>query len=121
MSEEQQAQAALEIIDRQLKGLDATVRWSRASGDVRVGWERLNSWENRTVRLVSERVNPAEGEKLRIPHPFDLTRGAIESREDFSERQLLKDLTDQVAEYVTILEALKEQLEKHPEQILNVE
>ena len=119
MSEKEKTSAALEMIDRQLKALDATVRWSRASGDVRVGWERLNTWETRTIRLVSEHVNPEEGNKLKIPHPHDLSRGPLEAGAVFSERQLMRHLTDHSSEYARILTAIKAELEERPEETLN--
>ena len=121
MSPDERAQKAIEIIERQLKALDATVKWSRASGDTRVGWERLNSWRNRTIKLVSQNVGAAQGERLKISHSGDLSRGSkgatTPEGETFSERQLLNDLVNQAQEYKRILVPLRQDLEAHPERI----
>lgn len=100
-------QAAIKMIQIQLKELADIV--SRVSEDVDSTEARLGRWKSRTVKLLSDKVNPEEGTKLqKITRPF-------------VSRDHARDVLYDANQYRTFLLPLKEELEKHPEGIMATE
>ena len=103
-------QEAISILDQQGSELMQIAKDAMSSRDPRLGFERLQRWRERTVRLVAEKVHPNEGQKL-------------QKKETFSIRTYgdpLDNLVDAVSVYTGYLGSLREELEKHPEDVLNV-
>ena len=101
---------AIKIVSKQLEELVGISKDAVSSGDARLGFERLNRWKVRTVRLVSENIHPNEGQKL-------------QKKETFSFRTYgnpLENLFEVVNIYLGFLGSLREELERHPEDVLDV-
>ena len=101
---------ALDIVIQQLAELNDIAKNAKSSGDIRLGFERLLRWKARTVRLLSENIHPDEGQKL-------------QKKETYSFRTYgdpLENLLEAVHIYSGFLGSLREELEKHPENILDV-
>jgi len=104
------AKEAINIILQQEKELLIIGGTAKSSGDARLGFERLNRWKARTVRLISESIHPDEGQKL-------------QKKETFSFRTYgnpLENLFEVVNIYLGFLGSLREELERHPEDVLDV-
>jgi hypothetical protein len=101
---------ALNIVIQQLAELNDIAKNAKSSGDTRLGFERLFRWKERTVRLLSENIHPNEGKKLQDKKIYSFgTLG--DPRDNFIES---------VHIHSRFLESLYEELEKHPECILDV-
>lgn len=105
MEIDKKAQAAIEMIQIQLKELIDIVRHARE--DVDSTEERLKRWKSRTVKLLSDKINPEEGLKLQ-----EITRNFASYPVD--------DILYDSNQYRAFLSSLKEELEKHPEDVLSV-
>ncbi len=101
---------AIKIIDKQLKELTGIAISARSSRDARLGFERLNRWKARTVRLLSENIHPDEGQKLKDKPTYSMRTFGI----------ALENLLDAVSIYSGFLESLLEELKAHPEDVLDV-
>ena len=106
MEIDKKAQAAIEMIQIQLKELIDIV--SHAREDVDSTEERLKRWKSRTVKLLSDKINPEEGLKLQ-----EITR-------NFASYPVDDNLYDS-NQYRAFLSSLKEELEKHPEGVIATE
>lgn len=104
MEIDKKAQEAIEMIQIQLEELVDIV--SRVSEDVDSTEERLERWKSRTVKLLSDKVNPEEGTKLR-----KITR-------NFASYDHAKDVLYDANQYRAFLLPLKEELERHPQDII---
>ena len=94
------------MIDIQLKELvDITMR---VSEDIEATRERLKRWKSRTVNLLSATINPDEGGNLQ-----NISRM-------FSHYSLAEDILYDSDQYRAFLLSLKEELEKHPEEVLSI-
>ena len=100
---------ATNIIIRQQEELVNIVNNAKSSGDHRLGYERLRRWRSVTVSLLSEYIHRNEGQKLKdIKQAFSLFGGPLGS--------LVKE-----ADWCwKFLESLREELERHPEHVLDV-
>lgn len=101
---------AINIILQQEKELTIIASNALSSGKNRLGFERLNRWKARTVSLLSENIHPNEGQKLQdtkapsirtYGNPFD-------------------NLLEAFDIYSGFLGSLREELERHPEYVLDV-
>ena len=102
------AEEAINIVIKQLEELDDIANSARSSGDTRLGYERLHRWRSRTVRLLSENIHPNEGQKLKdIKQAFSLFGGPLGS------------LVKEANWCRTFLESLRQELERHPEYVLD--
>ena len=104
------AQEAIRIVEVQLGELFDIANTAKSSSDAHLGFEKLNRWKARTVRLLSENIHPDEGQKL-------------QKKETYSFRTYgdpLENLLEAVHIYSGFLGSLREELEKHPENILDV-
>ncbi len=106
MEIDKKAQAAIEMIQIQLKELIDIVSHAREDNDSTI--ERLRRWKSRTVKLLSDRINPEEGLKLQ-----EITR-------NFTSWDPVDDILYDSKQYRAFLSSLKEELEKHPEEVLSV-
>ena len=106
MEIDKKAQAAIELIDVQLKELTDIV--SRVREDVDSTRENLKRWKSRTVKLLSDKVCPEEGMKLQ------------ESTRNFASYDPGNDILYDAKQYRALLSSLKEELEKHPDEVLSV-
>ena len=107
MEIDKKAQAAIEMIQIQLKELADIV--SHVNEDVDSTKERLERWKSRTVKLLSDKVDPDEGKKLR-----EITR-------NFVSYDKAKDVLYDANRYRAFLLPLTEELEKHPKDIISSE
>lgn len=100
---------ATNIIIRQQEELVNIVNNAKTSGDHRLGYERLSRWRSLTVSLLSEYIDPNEGQKLKdIKQAFSLFGGPLGS------------LVEEANRCWRFLESLREELERHPEYVLDV-
>ena len=104
------AEEAINIIFQQEKELLIIGGTAKSSGDARLGFERLNRWKARAVRLISENIHPDEGQKLQKKKTYSINTYGI----------ALDNLLEAVNIYSRFLESLIEELEKHPEYVLDV-
>lgn len=100
-------QEAIEMIAVQLKELMDIVSSGRE--DSAATTERLKRWKSRTVKLLSDKINPDEGKKLQ----------GIER--NWSSYDPFDDILHDSNEYRAFLLSLKEELEKHPDEIIATE
>ena len=109
MTTPQRAEEAINIILQQEKELLIIASSAHTSGDARLGFERLKRWKARTVRLVSENIHPDEGQKLQKKETYSFRTYGIP----------VENLLEAVNIYLGFLGSLREELEKHPEDVLN--
>jgi len=107
MEIKKKTQEAIEMIDVQLKALGDIVSSVREDSDVTT--QRLERWKSRTVKLLSDQINPGEGEKLQ----------GIER--NWSTYDSIFDILDDSGEYRAFLLALREDVEKYPEETIATE
>lgn len=100
-------QTALELLDEQLQELSNIVKRASFDFDYETGEERLKRWKSRTIKLISDKVNPREGEKL--------IKIYISPSID---RRRQENLEDSAKLYRGFLLSLKGELLHHPENIL---
>jgi predicted nucleotide-binding protein len=108
MTEQERAQAAVAMIAEQLAALEKLVHIASSDGDYQSGFERLNRWKSRTAELLDKRVHPNEGERLRSKRKGSFRLG-----------DPIGNLSDQAEMYAGVLKALRDELEKHPSDILS--
>lgn len=107
MEIDKKAQAAIEMIQIQLNELTDIV--SRVREGVDSTRENLKRWKSRTVKLLSDKVNPEEGTKLR-----EITR-------NFVTADHVHDIVYDANQYRAFLSSLNEELKKHPEGVIPTE
>ncbi|GEM_PF-3079175 len=98
---------ALELLDERLQELSSIVKRASFDYDYEAGEERLKRWKSRTVKLISEHVNPQEGEKLLKKYLNSTTT-----------RRSQENLEDGAKLYRGFLLSLRGELQGHPEDIL---
>jgi hypothetical protein len=103
------AKEAINIILQQEKELLIIASSAQSSGDARLGFEKLDRWKARTVRLISENIHPDEGQKLQKKQTYSINTYGIP----------LENLLEAVIIYSGFLESLREELERHPEDVLD--
>ena len=101
---------AINIVIQQDKELDYIAKNAISSRDARLGFERLNRWKARTVRLLSKNIHPNEGQKLKDKPTYSSRTYGI----------ALENLLDAVSIYSGFLKSLLEELKGHPEDVLDV-
>jgi|SRR3972149_8762682 len=100
---------AINIVIQQDKELTDIAKSAESSGDTRLNFERLQRWKARTVSLLSESIHPNEGQKLQDKPTYSFrTYG-----------NPLENIRDAVSIYSGFLGSLLEELEKHPEDVLD--
>jgi hypothetical protein len=110
MSAAPEPKEAIRIVEVQLGELLGIANTAKSSRDARLGFEKLNRWKARTVRLLSENIHPSEGQKLKDKPTYSFRTYGI----------ALENLLDAVSIYSGFLESLLDELERHPEDVLNV-
>lgn len=95
---------AVALVEAQLEQLDEIVARSEAPESIEVAGEELRRWKDRTIRLVSEHIGPAEADILR--------RKKAGIRHVEFQRYLY------VEEVKAYLLSLREALQSHPEEFL---
>lgn len=98
-----QPAAALEILQRQLKELDALAKQALEDLNTVAGTERVTKWKARTVALITEAVGQEEG------HEFAGIRPGPSFTND-----MVEEFTDLIDCYRTPLAALAKQLAQAP-------
>ena len=101
---------AINIILQQEKELVIIASNAQSSRDARLGFEKLNRWKARTVRLLSENIHPNEGQKLKDKPTYSFRTYGI----------ALENLLDAFSIYSGFLKSLLEELKEHPEDVLDV-
>ena len=99
----------LQPIENQMTELREIVERVSQDRNFETADERLSRWKSRTVRLLSEKINSNEGDKLEDKH---LT--------SWSTYDQLKNIQDKADMWGGFLQSLREELEKHPEDILAI-
>jgi hypothetical protein len=98
--------AARELIARQLNELKDLVSGAEATGK-EAAFERLRRWKDRTVALLREGVHPREADRLAAKKKGSIVMG-----------KPLRNLVDEARMYAGFLTALDQELEQHPEGVL---
>jgi len=109
MSAAPEPREAIRIVEVQLGELLGIANTAKSSRDARLGFEKLNRWKARTVRLLSENIHPNEGQKLKGKPTYSFMTYGI----------ALENLLDAVSIYSGFLESLLDELQRHPEDVLN--
>ena len=105
MEVEKKALVAMDmIITQQQKLLDIVVN---AAKDTDSAIERLKRWKSRTVKILSNSINPDEGKKL-------------EEIERNHWMEPLEGIKFDANKYRAFLLSLREELESHPEEVLSI-
>jgi predicted nucleotide-binding protein len=103
----QRANQVLELIKAQRAELRDIVARADRDDDFTSADERLARWKERTVRLIAENIGPREASKLAEREKRSYIVG-----EDF------RNLADEAQMYEGFLQALADELESHPEDLL---
>lgn len=98
-------QKAIVMIEEQEKELSEIVKI--AANDSDSGREKLKRWKTRTIRLLTEKIHPDEGKKLEKTGPVYIMG------------QPVQGILREVDLYCAFLNSLKEELAKHPEDVLS--
>jgi len=101
---------AINIVFKQLEELTDIARSARSSASAHLGFEKLNRWKARTIRLLSENIHPNEGQKLKDKRTYSFSTYGIP----------LENLIHAVSIYSGFLVSLIEELKVHPEDVLDV-
>ena len=108
MTTPQRVEEAIDIVLKQEKELLLIATSAKSSGDTRLGFEKLRRWKARTVSVLSENVHPNEGQRLKDKQQASIIMG-----------DPLRNLINEVDMYMGFLGSLCEELEKHPEYVLD--
>lgn len=98
---DQNKAAALDMIQRQLKELDAIYKQASEDLNTVAGNERVEQWKKRTVPLLSQFVGQKEAQQFLNTYPGP----------SFT-NDLLEELSDNIEVYRNFLVKLSEQLKK---------
>lgn len=107
MDVKQKANNSIKLIVDQIDELRKVVLKADRQEYDEVAHERMKRWKKRTVRILSENVNPAESEILRKKSMGSFIMGLY-----------YQNLCDEADMYIGFLQSLVEELEKYPEEIL---
>lgn len=108
MSIEEKAKEAIAMIDAQEMVLENIGKRLIEDEDTDAAFERLQRWKSRTIRLLSEKVNPEEGKKLEDKYR---TSVSIYPMKDFAKEGIM---------YLSFLKSLREELEERPEDYFSI-
>jgi predicted nucleotide-binding protein len=109
MSINEKQEAAIELIDKVVDELRDIADTAKKDRDTDAGFERLHRWKDRSVKLLSDKISPNEGKKLNG-----------KKLGSFSMLDPLLNLIDEANMYLAFLKSLREELEKHPEDIIDI-
>ena len=109
MSVEEKAKEAITMIDNQTGALEEIGKLVEKNRDTGTAFEKLKRWKSRTIRLLSEKVNPDEGKELEGKTMTSITIG-----------QPLLNLANESIMYLSFLKSLREELEEHPEDYFSI-
>lgn len=93
--------SALDVIERQIKELDAIVKQGAEDLNTVAATERMAKWKLRTVPLLTEHVGPNEAKRFADTHPGP----------SFT-NDLLEELNDDAEVYRNFLVALAAEVKK---------
>ncbi len=110
MTANEEVRRVRSLIADQIKTLSEIVRRARGDGDFDSAQERLHRWKERTVRLLAEDVSRTEAERLQGKRKGSFIMG-----------EPLRNLADEADMYRGFLQALDEQLEGHPQEVLDTQ
>ena len=96
--------SALEMIERQIKELDAIVKQGTEDLNTVAATERMAKWKVRTVPLLAEHVGPKEAKRFADTH----------AGPSFT-NDLLEELTDDAEVYRNFLLSLAAEIKKRPD------
>lgn len=100
--------AAIQVISELRGQLVELTNTAQRSGDGDTGYETLRRWKDRACRRIEESISPIEGKKL-----------AAKRKMSFAMGDPIGNLTDEAQMYEGFLIALGQEIEKHPEDVLN--
>ncbi len=96
-----QSDAALDMLQKQLKELDTIFQETMETLNTVAGAERVAKWKARTIALISESLGQKEGQKFATLQPGpSFTNDLVEEFTDLTDyfRAPLADLAKQVAQ-----------------------
>lgn len=105
---EKNVQQAISLVDELSQQLIELANNSRISGDHQSGYERLRRWKERAARKIGDEISSIEGNKL-----------SNKRKGSFKMGDPIGNLVDETQMYLGFLKALREDLENHPEDILD--
>lgn len=103
----EKAQKAIEMVKLQGKELSTIAERVRSDNDFSTARERLRRWKSRTKKLLSEQIHPDEAAKLKKMRKTSFIAG-----------QPLRNFVDETKMYRGFILSLREELEKHPQDVL---
>ena len=109
MSLAQKTAVAREVIQSQIEELAALAAQVQSDGNSDRGFERLKRWKQRTVDLLRKHVHKHEGDHLEKKRKMSFRMG-----------DPIGNLVDEAGMYAGFLEALDQELEEHPADVLEV-
>lgn len=108
MNIQEKALEAISIIDKQLVELNKIFVNARNSNELKIAWNKLERWKDRSVKLLTDNIHPNEGKKLKE-----------ERLTSFSMYDAFANFTDEVKMYEAFLLSLRDELENYPEDIFS--
>lgn len=107
MSANEKAQKARSLVADQVNALAEIVDRAESTRDIATARERLRRWKDRTARLLEESVSRAEAKRLQQKRMGSIVMG-----------NPLRNFVTETVIYRSFLQALDEQLEEHPREII---
>lgn len=101
------AQQAISIVDELSQQLVKLANNARNTGEHQSAYERLRRWKERAARKIGDEISSIEGHKL-----------SNKSKGSFRMGDPIGNLIDEAQMYLGFLKALREDLENHPEDVL---
>jgi len=99
-----QVEKIIHHLDLQMNELDHLVSKAENDNDFDAAKERLRRWKSRTVRYISENIDPADGEKLEQRR-----------KSSYLISNPLANLNSEADIYRGFLQALREEIQEHPD------
>lgn len=103
----EKAQKAIGMVKSRGKELSTIVERVRSDSDFSTAKERLRRWKSRTIKLLSEQIHPDEAVKLKKIRKTSFIMG-----------ESLRNFVDETNMYRGFILSLREELEKHPQDVL---
>lgn len=108
MATAEKQRAALAAVTEQVEELQRIVWAVETDDDVTTAWERLNRWKERTALTLRTVVHPQESDRF-----------AAKRKGVFYADEPVRNITDEAEMYLAFLASLREELERHPDHVLD--
>ena len=103
-----QSEKTIHLLDVQMNEVDHIVSQAENDNDFDTAKERLDRWKTRTIKYISENIDPTEGEKLEQRRRSSSLIG-----------QPLANLKSEADMYRAFVQALREEVREHPNVLLS--